>query len=49
MAGCAKSNRRLILRETQPAVTVFCGVAVFVAYLRKIDSAGEIRGYMPMH
>lgn len=31
------SNERLILRETQRAVTPFGGIPVFAAYLRKID------------
>lgn len=43
------SDERLILRETQRAVTPFGGVAVFVAYLRKIDLAGKIRQHMPVH
>jgi hypothetical protein len=30
------SNERVILRETGRAVTPFGGVAVFVAYLRKV-------------
>ena len=40
------SEKRLILRETQRAVTPFGGVAVFLANLRKIDLAGKIRQQM---
>lgn len=36
------SDERLIPRETRRAATPFGGVAVFVAYLRKIDLAGKI-------
>jgi len=43
------SSERLILRETQRAVTPVGGVAVFVAYLRKIDLASKIREHMPVH
>jgi hypothetical protein len=39
---------RVVLRETARAVTPFGGVAVFVAYLRKIDLAGKIREHMPV-
>ena len=39
---------RVILRETERAVTPFGGVAVFIAYLRKIDLAGKIRTHMPV-
>jgi hypothetical protein len=42
------SSERLILRETQRAVTPFGGAAVFIAYLRKIDLAGKIREHMPV-
>ena len=42
------SGERLILRETQRAVTPFGGVAVFIAYLRKIGLAGKLREQMPI-
>jgi hypothetical protein len=42
------STGRLIWRETRRAITPFGGVAVFIAYLRKIDLAGKIREHMPV-
>jgi hypothetical protein len=42
------SGERLILRETQRAVTPFGGLAVFVSYLGKIDVVGKIRESMPV-
>ena len=42
------SDERLILRETQRAVTPFGGAAVFIAYLRKVDLAGKVREHMPV-
>ena len=42
------SNERLILRETQRAVTPFGGVVVFIAYLGKIDLASQLRAHMPV-
>src|ERR1700740_3696734 len=42
------SSERLILRETKRAVTPFGGVAVFVAFLQKIDLAGPLRRHMPI-
>ena len=42
------SGERLILRETQRAVTPFGGVAVFFSYLRKIDLVGQLQRYMPI-
>lgn len=42
------STERLILRETTRAITPFGGVAVFVAYLRKIDLTGKVREHMPV-
>jgi hypothetical protein len=42
------SSERLILRETKRAVTPFGGVAVFVAFWRKIDLVGQLRQYMPI-
>ena len=42
------SSERLILRETQRAVTPFGGVAVFVSFLRKIDLVGQLKLHMPI-
>jgi hypothetical protein len=42
------SNERLILRETSRAVTPFGGVAVFVAYLRKIAFIEKVQQCMPV-
>ena len=42
------SGERVILRETKRAVTPFGGVAVFLAYLRKVDLVGQIRRHMPI-
>jgi hypothetical protein len=42
------SGERLILRETKRAVTPFGGAAVFIAFLRKIDLAGQLRRHMPI-
>jgi hypothetical protein len=42
------SSERLILRETKRAVTPFGGVAVFVAFLQKIDLVGQLRQHMPI-
>jgi Transposase DDE domain group 1 len=42
------SDERLILRETERAVTPFGGVAVFVAYLRKIAFVEKLRESMPI-
>jgi hypothetical protein len=42
------SDERLILRETQRAVTPFGGVAVFVSFLRKIGFVEALRQYMPI-
>ena len=42
------SNERLIVRETQRAVTPFGGMVVFVAYLQRIDLVGRIRQHMPI-
>ena len=42
------SGERLILRETQRAVTPFGGVAVFIAYLGRIGLAGKLREHMPI-
>jgi hypothetical protein len=42
------SSQRLILRETQRAVTPFGGAAVFVSFLQKIDLVGQLRRHMPI-
>ncbi|MBV8828094.1 MAG: IS1380 family transposase [Acidobacteriaceae bacterium] len=42
------SNERLIVRETQRAVTPFGGMVVFVEFLRRIDLIGQIRRHMPI-
>jgi hypothetical protein len=43
------SDERVILRQTERAVTPFGGVAVFVAYLRKIGFVETVRQHMPIH
>jgi hypothetical protein len=42
------SNQRLIVRETQRAVTPSGGMAVFVEFLQRIDLVGQIRRHMPI-
>lgn len=42
------SDERLILRETGRAVTPFGGVAIFVAYLRKVEFVEKVRQCMPI-
>src|SRR5438093_1047142 len=42
------SDERLILRETQRAVTPFGGVAVFVSFLGKIGFVEALRQHMPI-
>ena len=42
------SKERLIVRETQRAVTPFGGIVVFVQFLQRIDLVGQIRQYMPV-
>jgi hypothetical protein len=42
------SDERLILRETKRAVTPFGGIAVFIAYLEKIDFLRTIGQHMPI-
>jgi hypothetical protein len=42
------SNERVILRETQRAVTPFGGVAVFIHFLQRIDLIGAIGKHMPV-
>src|SRR6516164_6762075 len=42
------SNQRLILRETQRAVTPLGGVAVFEAFLHKLGFVEQLRQHMPI-
>ena len=42
------SQERLILRETQRAVTPFGGIAVFISFLEKIGFVKAIRQHMPI-
>src|SRR5437868_11739561 len=42
------SDERLILRETQRAVTPFGGVAVFISFLGKIGFVKAVRQHMPI-
>jgi Transposase DDE domain group 1 len=42
------SEERLILRETQRAVTPFGGIAVFVSFLDKIGFVTAVRQHMPI-
>ena len=42
------SNERLIVRETQRAVTPFGGMVVFLEFLERIDLVGQIRRHMPI-
>jgi Transposase DDE domain group 1 len=42
------SNERLIVRETQRAVTPFGGMVVLLEFLRRIDLIGRIRQHMPI-
>ena len=42
------SDERLILRETQRAVTPFGGIAVFISFLEKIGFVKAIRQHMPI-
>lgn len=42
------SEERLILRETQRAVTPFGGVAVFISFLSKIGFVEAVRQHMPI-
>ena len=41
------SSQRVVLRETSRAVTPFGGVAVFVAFLKKLEFVDKVRQYMP--
>jgi hypothetical protein len=42
------SNERVILRETQRAVTPFGGIAVFISFLERIGFVKAIRQHMPI-
>src|SRR5437879_4868002 len=42
------SEERLILRETQRAVTPFGGIAVFISFLGKIGFTDAVRRHMPI-
>src|SRR5258708_28505411 len=42
------SDERLILRETQRAVTPFGGIAVFIVFLGKIGFVEAVRQHMPI-
>ena len=42
------SKERLVVRETQRAVTPFGGMVVFVSFLQRIDLVGQIRSHMPI-
>src|ERR1700736_4213716 len=42
------SDERLILRETQRAVTPFGGIAVFISFLGKIGFVKVVREHMPI-
>src|SRR5580692_1757304 len=42
------SDERLILRETQRAVTPFGGVAVFILFLGKVGFVEAVRMHMPI-
>src|SRR6266516_189665 len=42
------SKERLIVRETQRAVTPFGGMVVFLEFLQRIDLVGQIRQHMPI-
>jgi len=42
------SNERLILRQTQRAVTPFGGLAVFISFLQKVGFVEQVRQHMPI-
>ena len=42
------SDERLILRETQRAVTPFGGIAVFISFLEKIGLVEAVRQHIPI-
>ncbi len=41
------SHRRMVLRESSRAGTPLGGVAVFVAFLEKLNFAGKVREHIP--
>jgi hypothetical protein len=46
--GALLSNERLILRQTQRAVTPFGGLAVFILFLEKVGFVEKVRQHMPI-
>lgn len=46
--GALLSNERLILRQTQRAVTPFGGLAVFISFLQKVGFVEKVRQHMPI-
>ena len=46
--GALLSNERLILRQTQRAVTPFGGLAVFILFLQKVGFVEQVRQHMPI-
>jgi Transposase DDE domain group 1 len=46
--GALLSNERLILRQTERAVTPFGGLAVFITFLQKVGFVEEVRHHMPI-
>ena len=46
--GALLSNERLILRQTERAVTPFGGLAVFSLFLQKVGFVEKVRQHMPI-
>ena len=46
--GALLSNERLILRQTQRAVTPFGGLAVFISFLQQVGFVEKVRQHMPI-
>jgi DNA-directed RNA polymerase subunit N (RpoN/RPB10) len=46
--GALLSNERLILRQTERAVTPFGGLAVFILFLQKVGFVEKVRQHMPI-
>jgi hypothetical protein len=46
--GALLSNERLILRQTERAVTPFGGLAVFISFLQKVGFVEQVRQHMPI-
>ena len=46
--GALLSNERLILRQTERAVTPFGGLAVFISFLQKVGLVEKVRQHMPI-